>query len=187
MQPKIKIRIAYLQAKLHEVRNDPTLPTKEIKIASTQIKKEIQCLVKETHQYKKDRVAAIDAAEGEIIGKTWSRRSKINNPRDTIKSLKDPATNSTTQDAKRMAQIAAEHHNDLQFMDCDPYATPSETIINEVLGNMRAKITEESKTTLAESISESDVRYAIRKSANDKAPGLDGIPIELWKSMDDQI
>ena len=186
-QPKIKIRISNLQAKLHTVRNDPSLHPEEIKIASTQIKKEIQCLVKETHQYKRDQIAAIDAAEGEIIGKTWSRRSKDNKPRDTIKTLIDPTTNTPTQDAKKMAQIAAKYHNELQYADYDPHTAPNELIMNEILGNIKSKITEENKTKLSESISESDVRYAIRNSANDKAPGLDGIPNELWKLMDDQF
>ena len=30
------------------------------------------------------------------------------------------------------------------------------------------------------------MREAIRKTANDKAPGLDGIPTEFWRSLDDQ-
>ena len=186
-QPKIKMRILNLQAKLHEVRNDPALPTEEIKIASTQIKKEIQCLVKETHQYKRDSVAAVDAAEGEIIGKTWSRRARINNPRDTIKALKDPETSAPTQDAKEMARIAAKHHENLQFVDHDPYASPDDTVIDDILKNIKVRVSEENKTLLSESISEDDVRQAIKKSSKDKAPGLDGIPIELWKSMDDQF
>jgi hypothetical protein len=106
-QPMVKTKIANLQKKLNEVRNNPSLPTEEIKIASTQIKKEIQCLTKETHQYKRNATAAIDAAEGEVIGKTWSNRAKVSKPRDTIKSLRDPDLNLPTRNSKRMAQIAA--------------------------------------------------------------------------------
>ena len=184
-QPAIKIKIAKLQERLHEVRNDERLPTEEVRIATTQIKKEIQLLVKGTHQYGRDRVAAIDAAEGEVIGKTWSRRAKINTPRDTIKALKDPVPNTTTRDSRRMAQIAAEHHENLQHQGHNPHDPPNKRDLDEILSHIRTKVSEANKIALSENTSEKEIRNAMRKTANDKAPGLDGIPIELWRSMDD--
>ena len=186
-QPKIKVKIAKLHEDLNNIRNNHALPIDEIKIASTQIKKEIQTLVKETHQYKRNVTTAVDAAEGEIIGKTWSRRAKECKPRDTIKSLKDQSTNSTTRNSQRMTQIAAKHHEEIQSKDGDPHEPPDDNKMNEILENINAKISDESKRKLSENISPDEIREAIRRTSNDKAPGLDGIPIELWKSMDDQF
>ena len=186
-QPKIKTKIARLHEELNNIRNSHALPIDEIKIASTQIKKEIQSLVKETHQYKRNVTTAVDAAEGETIGKTWSRRARECKPRDTIKSLKDQSTNSTTRNSRKMAQIAAKHHEEMQFRDGNPHELPDVDKMNKILENVSAKISDESRRKLSENISPDEVREAIKRTSNDKAPGLDGIPIELWKSMDDQF
>ena len=77
-QPIIKMNIARLSETLMKLRNDPDLPEDKIKIATVQIKKQIQYLTRETHQHNRDRLAVIDAAEGEKIGKTWSNRHKTN-------------------------------------------------------------------------------------------------------------
>ena len=187
MQPIIKMRIEKLSEKLKATRNDPNLPLDEKKITTVQIKREIQNLVKESHQRNRDKLAAIDAAEGESIGKTWSNRHKANKPRDTIKELHDPETNETTKDSKRMAQIAARHHDGLQNIDHDPRNPPDTQSLNEILRPIKTKLSEASKAKLSEPISEEDVLEALKKTANEKAPGLDGIPTELWKSLCDQF
>lgn len=56
-------------------------------LVSIHPQKEIMTLVKQTHQYNRDHMAAINTAEGEKIGKTWSNRHKINKLRDTIARL----------------------------------------------------------------------------------------------------
>jgi hypothetical protein len=58
--------------------------------------------------------------------------------------------------------------------------------INEILGVIRRKLSDDSKENLTKDITEEDVRKAMRNTANDKAPGMDGIPVELWKTLDDQ-
>ena len=147
----------------------------------------MQRLLKETHRQNRDAVSATDAAEGEKIGKTWSNRFKESKPRDTIRCLRTPENNNPTYDSREMAQIAATYHNRIQFTDHNPHTIANPLKLNGILNNLKTKLSNESKQKLQEEISEEDVRYAIRKSNNDKAPGLDGIPIELWKSMDDQF
>ena len=185
-QPLIKMNIAKLSETLTKLRNDPDLPEDEIKIATVQIKKQIQCLTRETHQHARDRLAAIDAAEGEKIGKTWSSRHKTNKPRDTIKRLKT-SPNETTTNSKKMAEVAGKYHYDLQFADHTPYNPPNAQKLSEALRPIKTRLSNASKEKLSIQISEDEVRRAIKKSTNDKAPGLDGIPIELWKSLDDQF
>ena len=96
IQPMIKMKIAKLSEKLSQITNDPNLPPNKIKILSTQIKKEIQCLMKESHRQNRDMVSAIDMVEGEKIGKTWSNCFRESKPRDTIKCLHSPKDNTLT-------------------------------------------------------------------------------------------
>ena len=187
LQPMIKMRIMKLNEKLQEVTNDPNLPPDEIKISSVHIKKEIQRLTKESHNQQRDGLVATDAAEGEKIGKTWSNRHKTSKPRDTIKCLRDPENGSLTHDSTRMTQIAATYHDKIQSNDREQHATTNLQKLEATLNCLKTKLSMESKQKLREQITEEEVRNAIRKTNNDKAPGLDGIPIELWKSMDDQF
>ena len=186
-QPMLKNKIASLAESLRNVQNNPDLPEDEIKIASVYLKKEIQTLLKQLHQSNRDLLAAIDAAEGEQIGKTWSSRHKVAKPRDTIRCLKDPRTGTVTRDSKNMSQIAAMYHESLQFEDRDPRADINEQELHEILSHIRTKLPESSKENLREKISEAQVRDAIRKTTAGKAPGIDGIPVDLWKALDDQF
>lgn len=65
-------------------------------------------------------LAATDAVEGEHIGKTWSNRYKENKPRDTIKCLKFPNTDSQTRVSREMAEITARYHKQIQHDGHDP-------------------------------------------------------------------
>ena len=67
--------------------NNPNLPPEEVKVSSLHLKKEMQALLKETHQRNRDILSATDEAEGEKIGKTWLNHFKKSKPRDTIKCL----------------------------------------------------------------------------------------------------
>ena len=186
-QPILKKKITSLAERLREVTNDPSLPPEEIKIASTHLKKEMQRLLKETHGHNRDYVSATDAAEGEKIGKTWSNRFRESKPRDTIRCLRTPEDDTPTYDSQKMAQVAADYHNRVQFADHEPHNIANPQKLDKILSNLRARLPAASKQKLREQITEEEVRYAIRKTNTDKAPGLDGIPIELWKSLDDQF
>jgi len=185
-QPQIKNRIRKLTENLRQTINDESLPADEIKITSIHIKKEIQMLLKETHQRNRETLSAIDTVEGEKIGKTWSNRHKENKPRDTIKCLRDPETDEVTRDSAKMTNITAKYHEKLQSDEHDPRAPPNRQHLEEILNQLETKLSNKSKAELANPITEDQVREAIKKTSNEKAPGLDGIPIELWKRMDDQ-
>jgi len=183
----IKMRIMKLNEKPQEVTNNPNLPPDEIKISSVHIKKEIQRLTKESHNQHRDSLVATDVVEGEKIGKKWSNQFKTSKPRDTIKCLRDPENGSLTHDSTRMTQIAATYHDKIQSNDCKQRATMNPQKLETTLNCLKTRLSTESKQKLHERITEEEVRYTIRKTNNDKAPGLDGIPIELWKSMDNQF
>lgn len=187
MQPILKNKIDKLTDTLRNTTNDTSLSEEEIKITTIHIKKEIQVLYQDMHDKNRTTLAAIDAAEGEKIGKIWSARHKESKPRDTIKQLLDPVTNEMTRNSKEMAQIAAEHYEHIQHNDHDPHTPPEEQSLNEILNLIKSKVTENTKRALTKQITEEEVRDTINKTTSEKVPGPNRIPIDLWKSLDDQF
>ena len=127
-----------------------------------------------------------DTAEGERIGKTWSNRHKENKPRDTIKCIINLVTNNPTRISKEMARIAANYHEKLQHDGHNPREQPEHQALEDVLRDVKMKLSEEGKMALSKPISEEEIREAIQIMTSEKAPGPDRIPIELWKSLDNQ-
>ncbi|KAJ7613861.1 hypothetical protein DFH06DRAFT_917367, partial [Mycena polygramma] len=83
-----------------------------------------------------------------------------------------------------MANMACKYHDTIQS---DRTRTPRrvrEEKIETVLGRTARKTTDEQNELLRRRLTLEDVRYALRKSANYKAPGLDGITYEIWKILD---
>ena len=184
-QPIIASKIAALAKRLRATLNDADQTEEETQLVSIHLRKEIMVLTKQMHQHNRDQVAAVDAAEGEKIGKTWSNRHKANKPRDTLARLKELEGGGTTDDPRRMVKIAATYHDRIQRAGLNR-AGNTEGERSRILGLLRAKLSDRSKTALNGQMSEEEVRNAIDKTNRDKAPGLDGIPIELWKSLADQ-
>ena len=186
-QPIIKEKIDKLSESLRNILNDPSLPEEEIKISAAHLKNRIRVLNEGIHHKNRNNLAATDAAEGERIGKIWSNRHKENKPRDTIKCLKVPGTNNRTKISKEMAGIAAQYHSDIQHEGHDPQNQPNAEALDEILRHIRRKASDDSKRYLSEQITEEEVREAMRKTTNEKAPGPDGIPVDLWKTLDDRF
>ena len=84
-----------------------------------------------------------------------------------------------------MVVIAAAYHEWIQS-DGEERARTNVEERERILRLLRTKLSDHSKDSLREGITEVDVRNAIVKTNREKAPGLDGILIELWKSLDDQ-
>ena len=82
-----------------------------------------------------------------------------------------------------MAKAAKTYHDNLQHKDRDPAAPPNQEKINAMLENIATRTTPKQKNNLAKYLDWSDIHQATKEQANDKAAGLDGIPIELWKKM----
>ena len=150
IQPIIKMKITKLTEKQRLVTNDPSLGPDEIKIASTHIKREIQGLMKEAHRRNRNSLMAVDVAEGEKIGKTWSNRVKETKPRDTIKCLRNPADNTLTYNSQKMTQIAADYHNDIQSVGHNPHNIKNPAKLDAILSKLNSKLSNMSKEKLSE-------------------------------------
>jgi Reverse transcriptase (RNA-dependent DNA polymerase) len=136
-------------------------------------------------QRMRDKIAAHHHLEGETNSKYNYALNRLKAPWDTIMSLQtnlgeSPAT--YTSDSKQMAETATGFYDTLQTVDM-PAISP-ETLqkrMDEVLSKLPSRVNGANKAKLSIRISEDEVRQALKEVPNDKAAGLDGIPIEIWK------
>ncbi|KAF5341132.1 hypothetical protein D9611_005853 [Ephemerocybe angulata] len=107
-------------------------------------------------------------------------------PRDTIPRLKKPGTGPAqyTTVTNEMLEIATEHHESLQGQyDHNPESQGAKSARANVLKGLKKKLGSRDRTRLGRRIRGRDVERAALEISNGKASGLDGIPIEVWKSM----
>ncbi|KAF8194465.1 hypothetical protein K438DRAFT_1471599, partial [Mycena galopus ATCC 62051] len=113
----------------------------------------------------------------------WTASNREKKPRDTTHSLQipnsDPARYETRSD--RMAEIARNFHDDLQ-RDNLPDPTEQEEAAKETLKNTK-KLDQASKAKLSQYITRAQVARVLRRLPRGKAPGIDGLIHELWKTM----
>ena len=97
-----------------------------------------------------------------------------------IKSLFDPATNEETHNPENMIEIARNHHSQLQSEP--PMNEGQRRAIDNILAGVNRKLDEKEKMNISKEISYVEVKGALTKAPNSKAPGLDRIPNEFWKT-----
>ena len=83
-----------------------------------------------------------------------------------------------------MAELARNYHEALQDQNLhDHDKLTSDGLVAEVLGHLKTKLTTTDKADLAKFIKVDKTRQAIKDIPHDKAPGLDGIPHEMWSLL----
>ncbi|KAJ3576998.1 hypothetical protein NP233_g8 [Leucocoprinus birnbaumii] len=189
--PYIERKINVTKAAIDIINADVTLNKDERNLQSAHFKEEL----KELHQKQEDALRGVTAASDQIYGETvckpWIDRSKGRPSRELIYKLENPRhANDHTKPkyetkTKNMAEIARTYHESLQTADCVPEQDQErEKAIEEVLKSINdVKLSNNAKAKMAEYINRLEVEMALQSSSNGKAPGLDGIPYELWKIL----
>ena len=185
IHPTITNKIEKLKRKLNEVNNNTQIDDDDKLLESIVIKTEIleleRILFESNRAYSKTK----HHVHAETICRDWIRTNRLKKPRDVIYSLYNPLEEdqTTTHDSRDMADAARRYHQNLQNRDRDPTTPPDATKLEAILNNVTTQITPAQKDDLAKYLKQSQVRSALSEQANNKAAGLDGIPIELWKNM----
>jgi ribonuclease HI/exonuclease III len=187
-QPKLENAINSLQRELENKANTPNLAEDEIQMQSMIIAERIEALEKKRKDAAKLLSSARNRLEGETLSKHWVRSAKECTPRDTIRALKNPLQNPERRETRsdKMAELARTYHEQLLTIDRNPEAEPDEEELAKILENIDARLAPEKAITLGEKIGEEEIAIAMAATANDKAAGLDGIPVELWKLLHQQ-
>ncbi|KAF5377136.1 hypothetical protein D9757_001831 [Collybiopsis confluens] len=131
--------------------------------------------------------------EGEIPTRYWSQANKEQKPRDVMYILRKPGFRENEngvipgdayeRDSERMAELAGKYHRALQYADIPPEEPERKNHILATLEPIKQCLSEEQEELMAREITTNDVRQALKLSKNNSAPGLDGIPYEVYKSI----
>ena len=187
-QPKLTNAIRRLQEELENKANVPGLTEDEIHEQTILLTERIGALEKKKRDETRLLSSARNKLEGETLTKHWVRSATENTPRDTIRALRNPLRDLERRETRsdKMAEMARDYHEQLLKADRNPNERPDRDKLNKVLRNVNATLSPQSVETLRKEVSEEEVAAAIVASANDKAAGLDGIPVELWKLLHQQ-
>ncbi|KAJ7145028.1 hypothetical protein C8R46DRAFT_843188, partial [Mycena filopes] len=84
-----------------------------------------------------------------------------------------------------MAEIARDYHNDLQVDDSEIDLAAKDRAIGEVLEGMDNLEEDPNMDILRKLVTEEDILQALQQSHTGTAAGIDGIPTELWKKLNE--
>ena len=185
IHPTITNKIAGLKKRLAEVNNNPLVSEDDKMLESIVVKTEILELERILFESNRTYAKAKHHVHAETICRDWIRTNRAKKPRDTIFALYNPLSADTTptHDSREMATKAKEYHAALQCNDRDPSTPPNPAKLEAILANITTRTTPSQKNELAKYLDWGDIHEALKEQANDKAAGLDGIPMELWKKM----
>ncbi|KAJ3480915.1 hypothetical protein NLI96_g8028 [Meripilus lineatus] len=186
--PKITQQIESLEAKIKQVQQDPNYAEdQDAQSLSREIHERIKFLTKEKAKSNSDKIAARYRIEGEMNSKYWSQINKEKRPRDIIFALKNPEDmNREMNRSDKMAKIARDFYENLQLDGLNINGEEREATMTNLLNNIQAKPTVQQTESLRAGIQRTEVDEIITKVENGKATGLDGIPYELWKMLNQQ-
>jgi ribonuclease HI len=188
VQPKIINSIRSLQKGLEETTNSTTMSEEEIATDSRLIKERIDALEKKRKDEAYLVASAKNKLEGETLSKYWCCSAKGKSRRDTVRALRNPLGDfgKKVTRSDEMAKLARDYHESLMSVDRNPLEEVNDVEFNRVTRNMTTALDEGMKQEMGKTISSDDVETALRESANEKAPGLNGIPTEVWKMLHQQ-
>ncbi|KAG2116710.1 Endonuclease/exonuclease/phosphatase [Suillus discolor] len=123
--PIIQNRINTLKTQLKTCLNDHNLPEDKQQFVGIELQEKISNLERKHHENIRDNLAVKMRIKCESpVSKLWSRSGKDIKPRDTIVELKtiDSPAEAPIYESRsdKMAQIARNHHNNLQNEDLAP-------------------------------------------------------------------
>ncbi|KAJ3832891.1 hypothetical protein F5878DRAFT_511456, partial [Lentinula raphanica] len=195
--PKLVKEINDLEAKIELISNDQLLTEEERSLSTAVLKEALQKLEERRNKTTRLTSGVNYRIKGETISRYWSNINKDSKRKDLIQRLQIPGlptqnSNSTTApeinpvyetNSQRMADMMKNHHDELQTDQVPPDETERSRLTEEILDKITVSITESHARCLNRSLTEADIKEALKLSANFKAPGLDGISYEIWKIL----
>ena len=187
---KIISRIKALEKDIKATnRNPDIIRDNDLRAHEAFLNSQLKQLKKKRSKNRTDIMKANLSNHGEKLGGIWSALGKERRPRNPIHRLKIPGSNPPQYErhSKRMAELARNHHDTLQNEDVTPGIDPNvfEEKLNDLLQHIPAnqRLEEPERTKMNWKVTEDQVRKALHLSKDGSATGLNGIPYELWKTL----
>ncbi|KAJ7151846.1 Endonuclease/exonuclease/phosphatase, partial [Mycena crocata] len=184
-EKKIKLqgeRKLILERPQPDVGNEEVPSARENAIEAVKLQRQIDDIVSRQRKRKRMTTKIRYKTELDTITKFSVRVNKDVTPRDTMDILRrtDVYPEVSSKRSDRMAELARDYHNDLQYDESQEDMERKDADISAVLEDMGRPEIAPGMETLAKELDEEDVIQALRASASGKAPGIDGIPTEFW-------
>jgi exonuclease III/ribonuclease HI len=185
--PKTSQKVKKLQSQLRTSMLDPAISEDEKRLIQSNLQEKINHEKIIQHTGIRDNLAARVRLEDEkAASKFWSRLTKDKVPRDTIIELERPDSTGNApkyeSDSVKMAKIARDYHENLQTAGLAPGSERRETT-GLLLEKVHIQLSDDKKAIMEELISASEVDTVFKQLPNGKAAGIDGLPYELWKRI----
>ncbi len=188
LSPKLDARIAALQANARSILRDDSVPLGDRERDAAILREEAAKLEERRFRDSRTRNQFREAILGETVSRAWIRRHMQSEMQDPIYELQLPAADEQsahpgyTRSSTAMAEIARNFYDGLQ-RDPDLHATDHGAAVRTVLSDSLPSITDAERDVFDSPLSWADVAAALLSSALHKAPGLDGLPSELWLKL----
>ncbi|OJT15896.1 Transposon TX1 uncharacterized 149 kDa protein [Trametes pubescens] len=194
---RAKEKVPRLQRRLEDLRKDlkNTLNGTELNAGSEKQEAQVQrhaailqdritVLEQKLFKGRRRAVASKHWVQTETMSKYWTRPNVALLPSTVIPELRmtNREEGGYTTNSKQMAETARAHYDGLQNVDPLSENESHVEYIREALAPADARLSNDQKARLAEKLLPEEVEEAIREAANNKAPGLDGLPSEVWKT-----
>ncbi|OJT01591.1 Transposon TX1 uncharacterized 149 kDa protein [Trametes pubescens] len=188
--PKLQKKLDNLKADLERIANDPIPGHPDQSAETTRAEKaaiiqdRIMALEKKRFGWRRKEVAARHWTQSETMSKYWMRGNTTPEVSETMYTMRQPNTSppTYTNHTRTMAEIARNYYDGIQLDDPLEEGEDHETYIDEALADTDARLSNGAKAALAERLDRDDIVDATKAAATGKAPGLDGIPTEVWKA-----
>ncbi|TFK80342.1 DNase I-like protein [Polyporus arcularius HHB13444] len=188
--PKLLHEIRELEKALRKLKADQRIPEGTKVSEAAALTKQISELKIKRYKQQQQNARATHRLYGEHPTKYWSKLHKERAPRDIINAFeKNPDRSASVEavyetDSAKMAEMARRHHNGVQRDDPD-IKTPDERErdILTALDSLNTVVSDEQSHELQSEITYEDCELSLRFSKNGSAPGMDGIPFEVWKTL----
>ncbi|KAJ7026422.1 hypothetical protein C8F04DRAFT_966373, partial [Mycena alexandri] len=186
--PKIITEIIEVENRLRDVLDEKGISEEDRTLSGAVLTERLAKLQQQRYNVSRMNAQVKNRLDGKIISRYWSQINKEKKPREMIhrlrKNMPEGVPPQYEKDSKRMASMARDHHDNLQSERKDIAPEVREEKIRIVVDRVKRKLTPQQIQTLKEKLTIEDVRNALKLSSNFKAPGLDGILYELWKTLD---
>ncbi|KAH6874107.1 Endonuclease/exonuclease/phosphatase, partial [Coprinopsis sp. MPI-PUGE-AT-0042] len=186
--PKLKQLIKTKAAEVARTNKDYSMSAAERREVSGRLENEIKTITAKIHSSNRLDTQTRYIVENEVVGKVWISAHQDKKPRDVFKALatmNEDSEEKLVYDSEGMAEIARAHHDSIQ-REGRCFEIPIEQrkgMIDETLEELTAKLSPEESTFLDQDFDPSEIRNTIKSMPKSKAPGLDGIPAEVWANL----
>ncbi|CDO76071.1 hypothetical protein BN946_scf184814.g4 [Trametes cinnabarina] len=190
--PKQLAELKELRDEKTRVQRDRTMTDAKRAAALASLTEQIKSReLKRAHQQQRGSKAK-HRIDGERPTKYWTKLHQDCAPRDTIPAFEkeggedggDLQNREYENDTAAMAKMARDYHENIQNDERRlPQGEERERCIKETLESLDVKLDGQQIEAMAAPITYEECGLALQYSKNGTAPGKDGLPYEVWKTL----